>query len=339
MTIDKKRIKPLILFVLIILVAIAAGYRITKLQKKDNDALNNSQTASSETKEQENKQQKALKKVDYVFSSSSQGSLIQKQSIVVEYHQNDEASALISNKFLDKIRINQNVILYDKAKTTMPLGGKIKSITPHDDELEIVITLPKGTKTEYLSNETDIITLEARSSLRFPLSALQKDKNGNHYAWSVEGTEKKGKFKTNKIWIDTPLIGENHFVSGHPIGIKTPLVLNPDRKIKHQKIYKMVEVEYKASPYNPIKQAYYDYQIQKRQRDSRAAKKSLADCRANALKNKASTAVTAPSNSCGGSAPNGKTDPMDIFNSILSRQPGSTQSSGSCNASCKTPSP
>lgn len=276
-------------------------------------------TPRPQTKEKE-RQQNIVKKADYLISYPSQGSVIQKHPITMTYHQNDEASSLIPQELSDKIQISQDVILYDKDQNTMPLGGRIKSkTTTKTGQAEIIIKLPEGTKTKYLSNEGNVITLEARASFRFPLITLQQESPDNYYVWSVIKTAREGKFKVSKLRLNHILIGDDHFSSAN-ISKQTLIVLEPDNKIQDNKIYKMAQVQYSAPTDNPISEAKQAYRLSKTIISYNEAKQRIANCRNSAKKQKQGIVDAPQSGSCTNNTFDEKATPMEIFNSILLKQ-------------------
>ncbi len=324
---SKKAQKSLFIFLLIITATIGLVYILLQPQDSNDENLNiEIQNVTEETSSNSSE-------TGYLFSRPSNGPLTKTKKITLNYHENNLASANIPADHENKLRAKQNVILFDKAKTVMPLGGEVKTIEPKDDLIEIGIQLPAGTKTELLSNEAEIITSEIIASQRYPLTALQRDKNGNTFVWVAEKTNNKNKYKAIKTWVDKPTIGRNHFIAGKPINAYSLVILKPDKKIKDKKIYGMTQVKFKAPLKSPIKQAYYDYRTYSHDKFMEEQAKKLKKCREQKTPEAPSGDATG---SCSTNSANAKpTSPEEIFQSILNRQPrGSSGSCGGSTASC-----
>lgn len=316
----QKTQKLTLLLFLIVLIAITVGYLISNLQNKNAQPLAVAEDSSSELTKEQKEQQKLIDAAQYTFSYPSNGAIVRTQGITLTYHDNGWVSSKIPVGSEKDLKVNQDVILYDKEGTTMPLGGNIRLIRPKDNQIELIIEIPSGTKTKLLSNDAEVIVLEALASQRFPLSALQRDKNDNTFVWAVKATDEENKFQAIKTWVDRPFLGDNYFVAGKPIRASSLVILNPNKKIKNKKIYKMAQVEFKAPTKSPIKQAYYDYQNYVVEKILIDAKERARNCGEGGT----SKLIPKPeeTSACGQAGDIKKQSADEIFQSILSRQPG-----------------
>ncbi|MEM6812576.1 MAG: hypothetical protein AAF549_08950 [Pseudomonadota bacterium] len=122
----------------------------------------------------------------YKVVSVHYGPLVITQDLSVTFSdKQDLAFAAVSDDSYKKFELHQNVILYDQNKSVLPLGGKLSLVRKHDKGADIVITLPKETNTNLLSDKVSIITRETLASARLPISTLQKDDDGNHFIWAL----------------------------------------------------------------------------------------------------------------------------------------------------------
>lgn len=252
----------------------------------------------------------------YIFSRPSNGTLTKTQHITVNFTGNDKAIGTIkSNPSVNK---NQSVILFDKNKNLLPLGGQVSNITTNkNDQSIITITLPNKTRTQNLSKNLEIITSEAIAMQRFPLSALQQDINRNKFVWVSKKTDNENHYSAYKTYLKRPIIGRSYFVAGHPVNAYSFIILNPDDALQDQTTYKMAQIEFKAPSLPPIKHALNQYKKHLKEKRLKAHVRQVKNCGAGGQNR---VLESAEGKACGEGAKKEMT-PKEIFDSILSRQP------------------
>lgn len=198
---------------------------------------------------------------DYLAAPPHFGPLVQRQTISVEFINNIASGTLDPAADIKTIRIGQDVILYDKAERTLPLGGSVTAINTEDNE--ITMTLPEDTVTEKLLDRVDIITLETSASKRLPLSVLQTDDNSEHYVWiAVKKDDEENKYQLRRQVINKGLSDHNYFEeNGYVLKSDSLVILDPDTNIKTDVLYDIKITKLNAPLHNPIKQAWIDYEL------------------------------------------------------------------------------
>ena len=300
----------------LILIAVVMGSFGFYLGKKLKYKIQNQPQATVEKKEI--KKDNKLYKSEYELIKPDLGPIIQTLDVDVEYIENT-AKFNITNEISPKLRLNQQVILIDDEGFILPLGGKITKLS----ETEGVIELPEGTKTEFLNSTLTIITEEISNTKRLPLSLFQEDENGDNYIWMAQ-PEGEG-FRINRQYLDI----ENSFKStsfveiGYKVSLSDLIVFNPDKKIKSNRLYEMIEIDLERPLLNPIRQAWLNYERFRVEEFDKKQHEITENCYKGIphpdVQPNTGDASYKPGSSeaCSGSI--AARDPMDIFNEILNR--------------------
>lgn len=266
----------------------------------------------------------------YEIARPHYGPLVELQEVELTYIANI-ANAFLPLNIAEKISTYQKVVLYDKENTALPLGGEVLKITEVEGKAKVVILLPRGTKTEYLSNKANIIIRDNIGVGRLPLSALQHE-DGQHFIWRTLGKNLKNTEETKittsfeKVMIAPPLKNNAYFVEQeNKINPADFIVLTPDKDITENKDYDVTIVDFKAPLHNPIKQAWIDLEIQKLKDQRAEMKEAIANCQAGTVDNPQGGETSnaggggKPVSSCGSSFDT--TDPFVIFQNLINQVP------------------
>lgn len=318
--------KKYLFYLLISLTVVGSGLLIGK-------QLSNLQLSSVDVTEQitSNTSQidQKILDADYIATTINTGHLTQTQQIEVEY-MGDAAIGYLTKEEAANVEEKQDVILYDQDAITLPLGGQVIEITDNGERKRIVIELPEGTATELLLNHLNIITLEGGITQRLPLSALQTDKNGNNYIWLVTKNEDGKSSKVQQKYIEPGLSNFEFFEIFNQIDSDTPVVIDPDKKIKPNHNYNIETVILDTPTDTPIRQAWLDYQAYLEEEIMKELQQAIEDCRNGILPETNQIASFGSYTSADGSKLSVScsdiqqaSDPMDIINSILHKQTGS----------------
>lgn len=217
---------------------------------------------AKEQKRLDRELKKIKNKADYVAVPSSYGPFIKVQKINVTFG-NDQATALIEKNLAKDITAKQSVILYDKEdkNMAMPLGGVVKYTNNENGKSKIIIDLPRGTNTEFLSDIVGVITLQTINSQRLPLSALTKNKDNESIVWLARQNDDK-KFKIEHHKIDKAQDNGKFFTpKQHTIGPYDLIITNPDKFIRTDQDYQVFVTKMDTPTLNPIDQARVDFDV------------------------------------------------------------------------------
>jgi len=218
--------------------------------------------ALKEQKRLERELEKIKDKADYVATPSSYGPFIKVQKIDVQYD-GDEAIAMVEKDIATDINEKQRVVLYDKEdkNVAMPLGGVVKYINNENGKRKVVITLPEGTNTEFLSRTVGVITLQTISSQRFPLSALMKNKEGKSIIW-IARQDENDQYQMEAHRIEKADENGVFFTpKERTVGPYDLVINNPDKFIRADKSYDLFITEMDTPTLNPIDQAKVDFDV------------------------------------------------------------------------------
>ena len=261
----------------------------------------------------------------YVAAIPQYGPLIHIQEITVSYEK-DTATGTLKNDLASKIMAPQDVILYDKDHFVLPLGGKVKEVKQEDNSSIVTITLPQETNTDLLSSTVGIITLETSASKRLPLSALQTDENNAFYVWMMEQKEDSVKSNVRRQYINVGMQDDKYFEeAGQEIGSFDLVLINPDKKVKSNKRYKIEQVIFEAPLNNPIKEAWTNFEVTRLEQQQVDLLQAAEDCRngkLNTAQQDTSGEDTAAASSCNSPFPatTTGTDPFAVFNALTNKQ-------------------
>lgn len=253
-----------------------------------------------------------------VGASPSYGPLIDIVKLPA-YYKNDDAVIDASRVSNAEIRKGQSVALYNKKGAIMPLGASVSNI---DDMTRVMITLPKSTNVELLSNEVGVLVIETRASKRLPTSALQKDENGETYVWIAQLEEGTEKYNIRRQYIKISIQNGVFFEeSGYKIKSKDLVITTPHSDIQSDKSYDVTIEEFEAPTNNPIKQAWIDFEVHYLEQEQARLKQLAADCKngKSAAQGADPSTGNESSESCGNSAITDSNDPLAIFNSLINQ--------------------
>lgn len=321
---------------LVILAIICVALFTGKYLSKTSIGIN----TENSTEQLQDKQSTALEDADYIATPPTFGPIIRTQSIEVGF-QSDQATGFLTTEKSKKIAAKQDVILFDKEDYVLPLGGKVTGIeNSEDSQQKIIIALPEGTNTQFLSNTLDIIILETAASKRLPLSAIQQDENKNTFVWVAHSDDENATTinKAQRLYIGVGISDTEYFEEdGHKIESFTPVIINPDNKIKPDKNYNIVATEIEGPLHNPIRQAWVDYEVARLETQQEDLQRIADECASGKKRLVATSGATtlADGTQTGGGcgqASNAPLDPIDIFNSLINNIDG--QSGCSSNAKC-----
>lgn len=329
-----KNIRKILTYCLILLIIIGGGILTGRhLSSLSDTAYTDKENLALEKEKQQKAFEKKLKKADYVVAPPHFGPLIKSQDINVTYN-GETAYGYLPLADAANTNTGQDVILFDTEDYVLPLGAKISNVETDENtnQSKITIKLPEGTKTEFLSPNLSIITLETKISKRIPLSALNTDSSGENYIWMAKPNEQNKIEKLTRQTIQKGLVGDEYFEeTTNRVDTYDLIVINPDDKISSDKKYDLVAIELNAPIQNPIETAWTNFELNRLNEQQDRLNKIADDCRNGVYtptdpSTEISTGFT-NSGSCGGST----TDPLAIFNS-LTNNAGSNGGSacGSC---------
>lgn len=268
---------------------------------------------------------------DYEVTHPDHGPILQTITLNALFGQeNDTATAALKDTpNAHKITPDQDVILYDRDGYVLPLGGKVDSVNAVNEENEgnksAVITLPAGTNTDLLSPKISIITLEIPHAKRIPkqsvltvtINDVERD-----FIIIAEKTANGQAFKTApyEIDLDHMLVGDHFVELGHEISVDDYYIVNPDDTMTFNKPYAMKEIVLNTPSYNPIRQAYLNYQHYLAESKIANQEYLANDCFALGYDPRVGPAGQQSFGACSSNV-NATLDPMEIFNSILTNMP------------------
>jgi len=291
--------------------------------------------ASKEKKRLEKELKKIKDKADYIAAPSSYGPFIKVQKVKVKYN-GDEATAMIEKELATDIKAKQRVILYDKKNkdTAMPLGGVVQSNNSKDGKRKVVIALPDGTNTDYLSDTVGVITLQTINSQRFPLSALKENKEGDSIIWLARQTHaQNGKiqFKMEAHRIEKADKNGQFFTpKERTVGPYDLVVTNPDKFIRADNNYDLFVTKLDTPTLNPIDQAKVDFDVYVFETRQAQLIQAAEDCANGRPKDGSTTLVdgsTSVIKTCGAN-PNQNDVMFNVFQSL--KETNSRPGSGAC---------
>lgn len=201
---------------------------------------------------------------DYMAAVPSSGPIINTTDMDVTY-KSGHAYGYLNEQNVGATKIGQDVILYDKEGIILPLGGIIESIELQNDQYKVTISLPEDTDTSLLMPFVSILTQVLQVGQRVPHSAVLTDDNGKTYIWvatpsRLEPLNNEDKFKLVRQYVEKGAADPNYVDVNAELGFGDLVVMDPDKKIKEDKIYKIFNVVLDAPSQNPIRQAYVDYE-------------------------------------------------------------------------------
>lgn len=314
---NSKAIKILALSVAIILISIA-GYFIGRNIRGEHN-VTPPQTNMDPVIEQKVEQQKPkpLKKSKYTAINPNYGPIVTTESIKVTYGE-DVAFATVPEEIVDKIKIEQKVILLDKEDYVLPLGGKVTAI----DGQKVTIKLPEGTETTLLNDRLFVMTNVFHNVKRIPLSAVTQNEDGTPVVWIATPNDKGYDVFQQPVSNDTSAQNEALIQVNHRVSIDNLVIINPNDKLSEDYQYTIDIVEFNAPLHDPIRQAWIDYELYRLDEQQQRMIKAAENCRTGGkppTEGDMSAENSSTSASCGD--PILPTDPMEIFQEILRRMP------------------
>lgn len=220
----------------------------------------------SATSKKSEKKQPALIQSDYIAVNPSFGPLIITRKIPITFDGNTATGKLLSNKNLEgdqKVKVGQEVVLYDQKDLPQPLGGKISKIENKTEQLIITIDLPEGTNSALLARHVDIITLEMNGAKRLPKTAIMHDKNGQAFVWrAFPDFDYPDAYKLSRLNIEVGRGDQDLFLeSGFEIKSDDFVIVNPDNKILTDTPYLLKTSKLNAYRHNPIRQSWITLEL------------------------------------------------------------------------------
>lgn len=225
-------------------------------------------------------------KKTYQIAEPKYGNFTKTMPVKAIYQNNaDIGMTSLTKDAAEGLRNGQSIMLYDKEKNLLPLGGNIQMIRPNSDGVDILIKLPKGTDTDLLSPDIDIIKSETSSLKLLPLSALQKEqdaRNENYFVWRVIYQENKVQ-EILKQPVKTPNQNADFFTFDAPPKTETFIILNPDDALKASNDNKNVpfnfeRIEFKPPNYNPVYMAWLKFDRERLAQDQARMKQVSENC-------------------------------------------------------------
>lgn len=303
----------------------AEEQRVVEQKRAEKEAI-------KEQKRLERELKKIKDKADYVAAPSSYGPFIKVQKINVQYDI-DEATALADKNIAKDIRQKQRVVLYDKENKNiaMPLGGVVKYTNNENGKRKVVITLPEGTNTEYLSDTVGVITLQTINSQRFPLSSLTKNKEGESIIWIARQNE-NNQYQMHAHKIEKADENGVFFIpKERSVGPYDLVINNPDKFISADKNYDLFITEMDTPTLNPIDQAKVDFDVYIFETRQAQLIQNAQDCANGRPKDGVATMAdgsTSSTGSCGSTTPSEDDIMFQIFQSLTTPNSGSGSSTG-----------
>jgi|GEM_PF-4491989 len=238
---------------------------------------------------------------------------------------NDVGMIKISKQDISQIKQGQDVILYDQENNILPLAGNIQLIRPNKDGADILIKLPNDTDTSLLSENIEVITFQNKTMKLLPISAIQKDNEGQNYLWRVnqDGT-------LTKEPIEISHINHDYFSADKNYDRDVQFIINPNESINENTSTEFETVRLDLPNYGPIYTAWLQYEQDRLAQNQLRMKQEAQDC-ANGITQNAQTTpdgqtVAAPT-SCGASQQILSAE--QIFSNIQNMRDGNTQGSSS----------
>lgn len=272
------------LFILVVGTGLLAGRHISNLTKplSDEEKQLIAEKRADEERQKENirlekELQKQKDRADYIAALSSFGPIIKIQPIDVRF-EDAKALALLDNQETTGLQVGQPVVLYDDENYALPLGGMIQSFNQNEGKRKVVIKLPEGTNTEYLSPHVGVILQETVASQRIPLSAIAQNKNGENFIW-LATVNNDGKYVLSQKPININIYDEEFFeATQNDIEAAQLIIINPDKYIRADKEYNLFVSELNAPLHNPTKQALIDYELYRLEQDQLVMTQRAEDC-------------------------------------------------------------
>lgn len=274
----------------------------------------------------------SLEKADYIAVMPSSGILIFTQGLDVSFdEENDIATGYLEESKAALLQNNMEVVLYDLEGVTLPIGGYVSAINKEDGKFKVFIKLPDDTDESFLMPFVNIITNTPDVPQRLPLSALQKEGNsGQEYVWVTRKTDKKGKFRVEKIYIESGLANEQYFNVSRNLNEGEFVVVDPDKNFKPDREYNIAMADLGAPASHPIRQAWVDYEMNRLEELRIELEQIYADC-VNGIKVAYKGAITFPNGKqtmVGCDTFQSPDDAKNIIESIL--RSGQNTSCGNC---------
>lgn len=271
---------------------------------------------------------------NYIAVNPSFGPLIVTVNLPVTFEEEQATGFIPNNKPENndqRISVGQDVVLYDRNDFPQPLGGKVSKINNQEEQVQIVVDLPKGTDTSLLSPYVDIITLETKASKRLPKTAIMRDENDQAFVWrAFPDFEFEDAYKLSRLDINVGRGDQDFFEeAGFKIKSDDLVIVNPNDEIKAEVAYTLNVSELNAYLHNPIRQAWITLELDRleeqqirmiREAEECAARAQIANADQEPQLGSQTTTNSNQSSSCAGGAvfeDYEGTDPFLIFQNLI----------------------
>lgn len=179
------------------------------------------------------------------------------------------------------IKVDQQVLLYDKHGTLIETFGTIRDIKEGSGQFESMVTLhimldnQDGVDTTKATRGT-VITGRDPGAARLPLSALVRNDQDEPHVWAIQ-KDRDGKITAQLEKINVVSTNYDFFVIEETSHTGGSYILNPDRSLKNGQTIKVREMLYAGPQQTDESRVTERVRIKKDQRENAAAQKAALE--------------------------------------------------------------